>query len=302
MDYEREQSRKHSKNNLGETIFERRRFALDRLQQKIKRNIEAMAQQRLRLRTSKSRTMLPTVAVVGYTNCGKTSLVKALTGASDDNERLQPKDQLFATLDVTCHLGRLPLSNLKCIYIDTVGFISDIPTQLIASFSATLEDAAQADVIVHVRDMAHPAADYQNTQVMDTLAKMNFSFGAAGDGVVDAGASRVITAGNKIDLLMNDVDTIRRMRATGILPISARERLGLSRLAREVEQRLIESTKREQIVYRIRPGGEEERWLRQNGNVIDCDEAADDPNFVHLKVLVSVEAKAKFVAKFVSIK
>ena len=101
-----------------------------------------MREQRQRLRTGRKQSDLPTVAVLGYTNCGKTSLIKAVTG----DKTMEARDQLFATLDVTCHGTRLPRSNLDTVFIDTVGFISDIPTALIA----TLEDALDADLLLHV--------------------------------------------------------------------------------------------------------------------------------------------------------
>ena len=116
----------------------------------IKPLIEKVQLQRERLRKRRNETGLPTIAVVGYTNCGKTSLIKALTG-----DLLEPRNALFTTLDVTVHAGLLP-NSLPILFLDTVGFISDIPTSLIASFSATLEDAVNADLLIHIKDASHP--------------------------------------------------------------------------------------------------------------------------------------------------
>ena len=146
-----------------------------------------MVSQRDLVRRRRKDLRFPTVAVVGYTNCGKTSLIKALTG----DESMSPRNQLFATLDVTVHEAVMP-SNLSALFVDTVGFISDIPTNLIASFSATLEDAATADVLVHVRDISNPDHEKQSKNVLETLRRL---------GVPEEKIDSMITLGNKIDLV-----------------------------------------------------------------------------------------------------
>lgn len=108
-------------------------------EKKLKNAIKEVRNQRTLLRNKRQREEYPVIAVVGYTNAGKTALIKALTGES----ALQPKNQLFATLDVTLHSGILP-SGLQVLYVDTVGFLSDIPTNLIECFVATLEDVTFA--------------------------------------------------------------------------------------------------------------------------------------------------------------
>ncbi len=146
---------KHSKSRRGDDFFERRAMALKRQEARIRRKIDAFRESRRRLRKARTKMGIPSVAVVGYTNCGKTSVIRALTGS----DALRPRNQLFATLDVTVHEGVLPATGLKALFVDTVGFISDIPTELVASFSATLEDAALADLIIHVRDASHPETE-----------------------------------------------------------------------------------------------------------------------------------------------
>lgn len=119
--------------------YETRKLMLNNREQKIKTAIKELKSQRELLRNRRKQLDYPVVAIVGYTNVGKTSLIKALTG----EERLQPKNHLFATLDVTMHLGQLP-SKLQILYVDTVGFMYDIPTTLIECFIVTLEDAMHA--------------------------------------------------------------------------------------------------------------------------------------------------------------
>ena len=283
VDYEREQNSKHSKSNMGESSFETRRNSLKKLERNIRSKIDKLRAQRKKLREGKNREKFKTCAVVGYTNCGKTSLIKALTG-----EDLEPKNQLFATLDVTCHLGVLP-SNLKCIYIDTVGFISDIPTPLIASFSATLEDAVQADMILHVRDLSHPDTLHQNSQVLATFNKLNFPLSAR---------ENIITVGNKIDKV--GTETIKSLINTDVIPVSATLNIGLTHLSRSIERLLIKLSGRRRMVYRVRTGGEEQLWLRRNGTVISSA-VAEDLNYSDMTVLLSPEEIGKFHATFINV-
>ena len=148
------------------------------------------------------------MAVVGYTNCGKTSLIKALTG----DESMSPRDQLFATLDVTVHEAVMP-SNLRTLFVDTVGFISDIPTNLIASFSATLEDAADADVLIHVRDVSNPDHEKQSANVLQTLRRLR---------VPKEKLDSMITLGNKIDLV-DPAEWKGLKERENLVPVSATE-------------------------------------------------------------------------------
>ena len=172
-----------------------------------------MVRQRDLLRRRREDLRFPTVAIVGYTNCGKTSLIKALTG----DESMSPRDQLFATLDVTVHEAVMP-SNLRTLFVDTVGFISDIPTNLIASFSATLEDAASADVLVHVRDISNPDHEKQSKNVLETLRRL---------GVPEEKLDSMITLGNKIDLV-DPAEWKGLKERENLVPVSATEGDGAS--------------------------------------------------------------------------
>lgn len=120
-------------------LTDSQKMLLRNRERRIKNELERIRLRRRMVRNRRSNREYPVVAVVGYTNAGKTSLIKALT----HQEKIQPKNQLFATLDVTAHSGILPC-NLQVIYIDTIGFMSDIPTELIQCFITTLEDAMMA--------------------------------------------------------------------------------------------------------------------------------------------------------------
>ncbi|HUD90333.1 GTPase HflX [Sphingobium sp.] len=150
----------------GETQIEAdRRLIRDRMA-KIRRELEQVRRTRGLHRDRREKAPWPIVALVGYTNAGKSTLFNRLTGAE-----VMAQDLLFATLDPTMRAIRLPGLE-KAILSDTVGFISDLPTQLVAAFRATLEEVTAADVIVHVRDIANPDTDAQKRQVLDVLADL----------------------------------------------------------------------------------------------------------------------------------
>ena len=143
----------------GETQQEADRRAIDEQMVKLKGQLEKVARTRRLHRAARERVPYPVVALVGYTNAGKSTLFNRLTGAE-----VMARDMLFATLDPTMRQVELP-HGLKLILSDTVGFISDLPTQLVAAFRATLEEVLDADLILHVRDIAHPETERQAADV-----------------------------------------------------------------------------------------------------------------------------------------
>lgn len=237
-------------------MFDEKKNLLKEYEKKLKKSVEKLRSHREHLRNSRKNKDLPVVAIVGYTNAGKTSLVKALTG----DVGLAPKDCLFATLDVTVHGGTLP-SNLKVLYIDTIGFISDIPTRLIEPFVATLEDAMFADVIVHVRDMSHPNVKVQKEHVETTLKGLSVD-----QNLLDC----TIDVGNKIDR----VDNVERDGDDSIL-ISCTTGSGLDELKNRIEEQIIKVTNRKILKIRVRTGQEEYEWLRAHTAVVDIDTDGD---------------------------
>jgi len=284
VEHEYERGNKHSGDALGEQFFQKKRFVLKQLEGGIRKRIEQLRGQRQKLRSQRKNREIPTVAVLGYTNCGKTSLIKAITG----NVKMQPKDQLFATLDVTCHGIKLPTSNMEAVFIDTVGFISDIPTPLIASFSSTLEDALYADQLLHVVDYSNPDWEHQMSQVLGTLRRLK---------VPAEAIQKMVTVGNKIDKLPHRQWVA--IKENGSLPISATKGYGLEHLVGILEEKLITGTGRLKVVMKVRPGGEEWEWLFRNSSVGKVEVMEEDNNFNLVTVVITAVQMEKFKALFV---
>jgi GTP-binding protein HflX len=170
----------------GETQLETdRRLARERIA-RLKRQIEAVRRQRALYRRRRARAGVPVVALVGYTNAGKSTLMRVLSGADAFTE-----DKLFATLDPLTRRVSLP-GRRTILLSDTVGFIQKLPAQLVAAFRATLEELSAADILVHVVDITHPDAPQQSQTVQDTLAELSLA------------DKPVITVLNKVDLLSRD--------------------------------------------------------------------------------------------------
>ncbi|CAN7990467.1 unnamed protein product [Ixodes hexagonus] len=259
--------------------YERQKQMLRDREQALKRQLEEIKAHRQLLRQKRTTLQFPVVAVVGYTNAGKrarrkTSLIKQLTG----DQRLEPRNQLFATLDVTAHAGRLP-SLQTVLYMDTVGFISDIPTSLVASFASTLEDVLLADVIVHVRDLSHPDAEAQRQNVMETLARIN---------VPTSLLESIIEVGNKIDLL----PCLPEDEAANL--VSCVDGTGVQQLRHTIERQLIENTGRTVIRLRVPTGGSEYRWLFKEGTFQTCSVDEQDTNYSFIDAVLTPVALAKF--------
>lgn len=253
---------------IASADLETRKLMLHSREQKIKNAIDKLRSQRRLLRNRRQQIDYPVIAVVGYTNCGKTSIIKALTG----EEKMQPKNQLFATLDVTMHAGFLP-SKLEVLYVDTVGFISNIPTNLIECFVATLEDAMYADVILHVEDISNEDLIHQRNHVISTLKTLADQTGA------HQLLNKMITVGNKCDVAQNVPGET--------LPVSAKTGRGLEMLLQLLDEAVLSNTNRKCLTIRVPSGGDEMRWLYKNSAVTSVDVHEDDSQLQNMSVIIT---------------
>ncbi len=205
----------------GETKLEMdRRIIHERIGQ-LKHELEAVVTHRELTRSQRSRSNIPVVAIVGYTNAGKSTLLNTLTGAG-----ILAENKLFATLDPTTRGLELE-SGQQILLTDTVGFISKLPHHLVEAFKSTLEEAVYADIILHVVDASNPAMDSQMHVVYDTLEKLG------------AGDKPIITAFNKIEIAGNKV--LKDFKADKTVNISALHGDGLTELKDTIEEVLRES-------------------------------------------------------------
>jgi GTP-binding protein HflX len=265
----------------GETQIEAdRRLIGDRIV-KLKHELEDVRRTRGLHRGARKRIPAPVVALVGYTNAGKSTLFNALTGAA-----VVAEDQLFATLDPTMRGLTLP-SGRNVILSDTVGFISDLPTELVAAFRATLEEVAEADLILHVRDAAHPDTAAQRGDViavLDNLVK---------DGTLDAGwPARSIEVLNKADLLggIENVPRAADGNDDAGIAVSALTGEGLAALLSAIERRL--GSQRVSVRYDVAAeDGAKLAWLYRHGEVVNRQ---DDDAIVHVEVRLSEADRARF--------
>ncbi|MBX9461629.1 MAG: GTPase HflX [Aquamicrobium sp.] len=246
----------------GETQIEADRRMLQEKIMRLKRELETVRRTRDLHRSKRRKVPYPIVAIVGYTNAGKSTLFNRMTGAG-----VLAEDMLFATLDPTLRRVRLPHGTVV-ILSDTVGFISDLPTHLVAAFRATLEEVVEADLIIHLRDISDP----------DTAAQAEDVARILGDLGVDASDERrVLEVWNKVDLL-DDADRERLLQADAgaskPVAISAISGEGVERLSALVEERIAGATAAVRVKLTTARAGEID-WVYRNGDVIGRENHED---------------------------
>ncbi|HEY7382457.1 MAG TPA: GTPase HflX [Beijerinckiaceae bacterium] len=270
----------------GETQIEADRRLIQERMTRIERDLESVTQTRALHRASRRRVPYPIVALVGYTNAGKSTLFNRLTAAG-----VLAENMLFATLDPTSRAIKLPHGE-NAILSDTVGFISDLPTMLVAAFRATLEDVIEADVLLHVRDISHGETEAEATDVQRVLRDL---------GINPEDRHRVVEVWNKADLLAPDererlAATVERMPADERpVLVSAITGDGLERLLRAVELRIAKGRPSFQVI--LDPAdGQGLNWLYEQGEVLDRRTDADGR--LHLVVRIAPEKEPRLRGRF----
>ncbi|KAI4467928.1 gtp-binding protein hflx [Holotrichia oblita] len=272
---------KYDTDFIGSSAIDTRNRILQTREKKIKEEIKKLRAQRELLRHKRKKSNIPVIAVVGYTNVGKTSLIKTLT----KDKTLLPKNQLFATLDVTLHAGLL-LSTLKVLYVDTVGFLSDIPTGLIECFHATLEDAVLADVVLHVEDLSSGNFLHQRIHVLNTIKNLSLKMG------VHDIQKKMISVGNKSD--------IHPESSEPILKVSAKTKEGIDTLKHMLEKKILKLTNRHVLTISLPVGGDEVRWLYKNATVVQVKEDKENIQNNILSIIISEAKLNQFKYNFIT--
>jgi GTP-binding protein HflX len=267
----------------GETQIESDRRLLEDRIKLLDERLEKVKRTRGQQRGNRDALQMPIVALVGYTNAGKSSLFHRLTGAGVFAENL-----LFATLDTTLRKLQLPHGR-DVMLSDTVGFVADLPTTLVAAFRATLEEVTDADLILHVRDIANPDTAAQAADVLKVLGELG----------VSADKTPIVEVWNKIDLLGDERDALQTVlpvgSVAGTVPVSAQTGEGIDELLALIEGSLAARSR----TYRVRvphANGADVGWLYGHAEIIAKDEPDDDGQTYEVRV--DPRHKAAFSQRF----
>jgi GTP-binding protein HflX len=265
----------------GETQIEADRRQIGERILKLKRELEGTKRTRGLHRDARRRVPYPVAALVGYTNAGKSTLFNRLTGAA-----VRAEDLLFATLDPTMRRVALP-SGRTIILSDTVGFVSDLPTDLVAAFRATLEEVLAADFIIHVRDISHPDTEAQKDDVLAVLHDL---------GVNGARPAEIVEVANKIDRLSAPAREVVRNRAArqaNAVALSAVTGEGCGELLSLIDAKLAASRRIVELAVDLADGAAI-AWLYRHGEVVS---RRDDEGTAHFEVGLADADLARFRAR-----
>jgi GTP-binding protein HflX len=247
----------------GESQLEIDRRLIQERIKRIESELEAVKRTRRLHRRSRARVPYPVVAIVGYTNAGKSTLFNRLT-----KSKVYAEDLLFATLDPTMREIALPHGR-RIILSDTVGFVSDLPTMLVAAFRATLEEVTSADLILHVRDISHPESEAQAEDVEQVMKSL---------GVDEVRRRNILEVWNKIDRVTGQRNraaiAVRAARSPQVVCVSALTGEGIEALLTAIETKLAERSGIYEVTLDAAEGAER-NWLYENSEVLQRSTAAD---------------------------
>jgi len=266
----------------GETQIEADRRMIRQRMGRLRRELEQVRKTRTLHRERRGRAPWPIIALVGYTNAGKSTLFNYLTG-----EDVMAQNLLFATLDPTMRAIELPGVE-KAIISDTVGFISDLPTQLVAAFRATLEEVTAADLILHVRDMANPAHEAQKKQVLAVLADLDVVDPVSGESSIP-----ILEVWNKLDLVASvrrtELEDVAVRQGDAVL-VSAVSGEGVDDLIARVGQLLTSSARELEFVLSA-SDGRRLAWLHAHGEVLSDEDTGEGDAGPQRRIIVRLNPK-----------
>lgn len=279
----------HAQLQLAELEYVSRRYKNDRAQyvmgirkSQIMSQLESCHEQRELHRQRRKGTDIPVIAVVGYTNAGKSSLMSALVGS----DVCQTSDRAFHTLDVLGRASQLPCG-LRVLYMDTVGFLSDTPPLLAPLFTATLEDVLLADVLLHVVDTSHQEVAQQTEHVNRELQRIYEVAGQA--------QSPTIIVGNKLDLRKSPTNTDAHWE----LAVSAKTGTGIDALRLHTQEQVLAVTDRAAFTIRLPTGSDEVRWMYKNAVVLKESPDSQDAQATLVQIITTKAKINQFYSKFV---
>jgi GTP-binding protein HflX len=267
----------------GETQIEADRRQLQERIVLLNKRLGKVQRTRNEQRKSRQSIPFPIIALAGYTNAGKSTLFNVLT-----NSEIKAEDQLFATLDTTVRRATLPHKK-EVVFSDTVGFIADLPTDLVAAFRGTLEEVTDAHVVLHVRDIANEDFVAQAQDVNDVLADLG----------VTTETMPFIEVWNKVDALSEEELEVRRRHQSPDIPtveVSARTGKGIDDLLAVIED-VLSRTAKAQIVTLPHEAANTAHWLYEHGEVLSAD-AVEDNSAIRYEVRILKNKMSAFLQKF----